>query len=86
MYILWGSPDCPLSTLKVYSSGSPQQFPQEILWGKLRDTASKPFRSASHVRFSTLLLCGKAFPCLTLKYRGLINVNLNHQGSPSQNL
>ena len=30
-----------------------------------------PCRTASHVRHGTLLLCGRAFPCLTLKYRRL---------------
>ena len=35
-------------------------------------------RRGGHVRFSTLPFSERAFPCLTLKYRGLINVNLNN--------
>ena len=34
-----------------------------------RITASKPSRPASYVRISTRLLCGRAFPCSSSKYR-----------------
>ncbi len=35
----------------------------------LRDTALKPTHTASHVRPSTLLLCGRVFPCSSSEYR-----------------
>ena len=38
-----------------------------------RDTASKPSSKGGHVRFSTLPFSERAFPCLTLKYRGFTN-------------
>ena len=41
-----------------------------------RDTASKPSSKGGHVRFSTLPFSERAFPCLTLKYRGVIDVTL----------